>query len=290
MTAWPPGELRLEGIEITGNPGVADIFVCPGSLALFRDPASLRKLRYFDGSPERHVFFDVSDHETQYHQPSIFIRCNLRPFNLAADPNSIQFPWPVEDYESCVEVPEGGFRHDVSFQGWISSEVRKQSAAACLGNQSLKCDIATYPDFCGYLHDRATNQWTAEGVRRRAEFRRSMKESRIALCPESIPGVFPYRFFEAMSAGRVPLLVGSDFVFPFADDIPYADFSVTCPRKDAHSADKYAMQIISEFSDRQLIEKGSQARRYWMEFLNSADWPKTMARAVEKSISIKGVA
>lgn len=284
LDTWPSGELRLEGIEITREIALADVFVCPGSLALFRQPRDLYRLPYFMGNEEKHVFLDVSDYETKYNQPSIFIRCNLRKFNLDADPNSIQQAWPVEDYAECIEVPEGGFKYDISGQMWLSSEVRKQSAEACRNNPLLKSDIATYPDFCGYLHDRTTNEWSPEGKRRRAEFRRSMKESRICLCPESIVSVFPYRYFEALSAGRVPLLIGSGFIYPWANEIQYESFAITCPRNLADKADEFALDFIQSHSDEEIIEMGKLGRQAWEKWLDSRLWPKLHAIAVERKL------
>lgn len=294
---WPSGTLRLEGIEVTTDPKEADIFVCPGNIRLFEYPKDsgildinkLNKLPYFKGNESRNAFFDVSDNFKQaINLPIIFFRCDVRPWMLPHDPNTIQMAWPVEDYEECMDVPEGGFKYDVSFHGWVTShETRKLSTDACRANTSLKSDLATYTNFCGHLHDRETGAWTTEGSRRRWEFRRSMKESRIALCPESISGVFPYRFFEAMSAGRVALLVGSDFVWPFASEIPYEEFSVICPREDAGRADVYVRTILDEYDDKALVEMGKMARHYWEAKLDSRRWPELMAYAVMNQLKLQ---
>lgn len=228
------------------------------------------------GRESKHVFFDVSDYEQVYNKPCLFIRCNTRQWYLKTDPNTISWPWPVEDFAECVDVPSGGFKFDVSFQGWLSSDARIRSVDAVKSLGRLKFDFAGYSDFCGYIYD------TPEGIRRRAEFRRSMRESRIALCPESIPGVFPYRFFEAMSAARVPLLVGSGYVLPMAELIPYDDFTIQCA--DPSFAGNAAQKFIECNSDAELVRKGLLAREYWLRFLNRDDWPRTMAEAVRRKV------
>lgn len=283
LDRWPEGELRLDGFEPVTDPHQADVFICPGPLSMFQNENDLDRFPFIESHEDQHVFFDCSDHATLYtRRMPILIRCNLRPFMLAAHPNSISWSWPVEDYADCVEVPAGGFRYDVSFHGWVTSHATRQhSTASCLANKKLNCDLALYSDFTGYIYH------TPEGIRRRQEFRRSMRESRIALCPESINGVFPYRFWEAMSAGRVPLLVGSDFIFPFEDEIPYDSFSLQCSRGDAGEASKVAAQFLASHSDSEIIELGLMARHYWEKYLNSADWPKTMARAVEKQLQAR---
>lgn len=278
---WPSGELRLEGIEVTTDPADADLFVCPGPLLLFQNPSDLERFPHMQGREERHVFFDCSDFDTIYTRKNcIFIRCNLKKFMLEAHPNSIAWPWPVEDFAECVQVPESGFQYDISFQGWLSSDCRMKSVASCVDDTSLTPDIAAYPDFCGYIYE------TDEGVRRRAEFRRSMRESRIALCPESIQGCLPYRFLEAMSAGRVPLLVGSDYNLPFADEIPYDDFILRCSARDASKANAVARTFIKSNTDQQIIEKGRQGRHWFERRLNRNDWPSMMAYAVQKKLGM----
>jgi len=274
--SWPSGELRLEGIEITDDPTVADLFVCPGALFLFAgDKSALEKFPYIKGKESRLICFDVSDHEDIFTtKDAMLIRCNLRKWMLEAHPHSLSFAGPVEDYAECIEVPEQGFKYDVSFQGWLSSDARKTAAASC-NVPELKCDFAAYSDFTGYL--KADDP---ELARRRSEFRRSMRESRLALCPESIPGVFPYRFFEACSAGRVPILICSGHVFPFADQIPYSEFIIEIPSTDAHTAASVAIEFLKTHSDAELIEMGLKARHYWEKFLDCRLWPKTMSDAV----------
>lgn len=278
---WPSGTLRLDGIEVTENPLEADLLVLPGSLAMFHnDVNALARLPHVQGRAHQLVAFDVSDYDTTFKgvRDAILIRCNLKKRMLEDHPNSIAWAWPVEDFSDCIAVPEGGFKHDVSFQGWVTSHDTRRISVDAIKNSLLKRDIAAYTDFTGYIYH------TAEGLRRRAEFRRSMRESRLALCPESISGVLPYRFFEALSAARVPILVGSDYNLPFADSIPYDEFIIRLDRDQAASAGQKAARYLSQHSDADLIEKGRQGRYYWEKFLHRDKWPQLMAWAVEKKV------
>lgn len=289
LIEWPPGTLRLAGVDVTEDPAAADVFVCPGTIRLFElssgvlDYSKLRRLPHFVGKESKHVFFDVSDNFTKpLNLPIMFIRCDVRSWMLPSDPNTIQMAWPVEDFSECIELPEGGFKYDVSFHGWNWSDARKASTRSCLVNTALNCDIALYTDFFGYLKPN-----DPENARRRSEFRRSMRESRLALCPESIPGVFPYRFFEAMSAGRAPVLVSANYVFPFADEIPYNDFIFTIDTRNSHHfAGTIIKAILQANPDNVLIEKGKMARHYWEKYLDSRRWPEMMAHAVRKKCQI----
>ncbi|HTK88445.1 MAG TPA: exostosin family protein, partial [Nitrospiraceae bacterium] len=227
VSAWPSGELRLAGSIPVDDPKDADVFVCPGNLSLFwngrdgLDHKKMYQLPYLKGNEARHVFLDISDNfRKACGLPCMFIRCDVRSWMLKDDPNTIQFAWPVEDFAECIDLPAGGFLDDVSFHGWLSSDARKIAAESCASarTRGLRANLALYRDFYGYIEK------TPEGYRRRAEYVHSLRNSRMALCPESIPGVLPYRFFEAMSAARMPVLVGTDYVLPFEDEIPYDDF------------------------------------------------------------------
>lgn len=295
LSVWPSGELRLEGIDVTTVPSEADIFICPGNIRIFEgtpgtgllDIHKMRRLPYFTGNESRHAFFDCSDNFKQSIKlPILFIKCDARQWMLRDDPNTIQVAWPVEDYGDCVELPDGGFKYDVSFQGWDSSQTRIDAAESCQKNEKLKCDFARYSDFTGYRYK--DGQWDQEGLRRRQEFRRSMKESRVMLCGESIPGVMPYRFYEALSAGRIPFLIGSDYVLPFMGEIPYSRFIIRAEAKDASRAGEIVADFLKNHSDAELVEMGKLARYYWSTWLNSADWPRLMSYAVRRQLEKMG--
>jgi hypothetical protein len=280
LAQWPSGTLRLEGIDVTENPSEADLFVIPGTFSLFQDNGNvkrdmLERLPHWKGNEARHVAFDVSDYFTKaIDLPIIFLRCDVRTWMLPTDVNTIQMAWPVEDLGQCVPVPEGGFKYDISFHAWLSSNVRRYSSDAILASRRLNHDIERYPDFYGYIENEP------EGKRRRKEFLRSLQESRIALCPESIPGVLPYRFFEAMSAGRVPFLISSNYVLPFADEIPYEKFCIWCSAETPSEAAAIAGDVLNRMSDADLIDAGKIARYWWEQKLDSRNWPRIMAEAV----------
>lgn len=290
LAGWPQGEFRLDGVEHVGDPNEADIFLTPGPLSLFENPASLDRFPYMAGREDRHVFGDVSEIPTIFNKKCMFIRCNLKAKYKAVDINSIAWAWPVENYAECIDVPADGFTYDVSFHGWIIPtqicSTRFDATQSCLdfnNDHPLKCDFARYDGFTGAIYA------TSEGLRRRFRFRQSMRESRLALCPHSIPGDFPYRFFEAMSAGRVPVLVGRDQVFPFADEIPYHEFILHIDVDDQCKTGAIVRKFLDTHSDDDLIRMGRLAREYWVRYLNRDDWPRTMRYAVEKVMHRNGL-
>lgn len=280
LDAWPDGTLRLEGIEVTDDPNEADIFVCPGSLSSVHK--QLAEFPFMEGRESRHVFLDISEHITSpLQRPCMFIRCAMPQSVLNVDTGSLSWPWPVEHYDDIVDLPEGGFKYDVSHHAWMSSEARVESSKSCRENADLTCDIAEYPDFTGSIYH------SPEGVRRRAEFRRSMQESRVMLCPESLRGVFPYRFFEAMSAGRVPLLVSSDYALPWRDQIPYEQFCLFLPSEFAANAGSLIREFIRNASDEEIVRMGRMGRDYYLRYLDRDKWGALMTEAVLLKLGVQ---
>lgn len=286
---WTDELFRLEGIDRTDDPSMADVFVCPiGLFDLDRASVPLQRFPYFRGNETKHVFFDISEILTVYHEPSLFFRTNLKTWMLAEDPTAIAFPWPVDDFGDCMEPPDGGFQYDVSFHGWLNYTTRIHATESCLMDARLKCDMARYPDFSGqYLgRDPETRGYlNPEGRRRMEGFKASMRASRICLCPESIAGDFPYRFFEAMSVGRIPFLIGTDQVFPFAEEIPYDEFTIQLPISRAGDAGPVAVEYLAGKSDQELLARGRIGRYYWEKYLDSRKWPQIMADVVRKKLT-----
>lgn len=264
------GPIRLTGTEEVSDPKKADAVICPLPLREHTPPImpfNLPKQIIKDlGIDERRfVAFDCSDDEWSDHGGSpqaMYIRCNLKPWMRNEMPRSIPWFWPVENYAECIPVPEGGFKNDVSGHMWISGGTRKNACESCLKTDNLKSDIRMFSNFTGYVYH------LPEGIEKRKNFRISMQNARVCLCPMSIKYVFPYRFYEAMSAGRVPVLICDQCQFPFLDKIPYHEFSLIIPEGDVSRTGEIIRQFIATHSDEELIAMGQKARMYWEKWLD----------------------
>src|SRR3989304_2040987 len=221
----PGGSLRLDDqVEQVVDPDAADFVIVPPSIHDFEnrhlDIASL--LPHLKGREEKHVWVEVAecfnDHVALV-GPGVFFHCACKRQHLEKHPTAISFPWPVEDLGQLVPKPPNEFKYDGSFQGWLSCAVRKQAFESCR-QELTRVHLEGHDMFYGYYEN------TDLGRARKASYLKTLSESRVLLCPSSQRGVFPYRFFEAMSAGRIPALVCDDYILPFADKIPYHEFCI----------------------------------------------------------------
>jgi len=85
----------------------------------------------------------------------------------------------------------------------------------------------------------------AERTRTQQEFDANLRSATYALCVRGT-GNFSARFYEALSAGRVPLFVDTDCTLPFEDDI---DWSARMVRVDRRDVGTVAERLVAAHPD-----------------------------------------
>lgn len=260
--------IRLAGaVEVT--PDEAEIFISPVSLHNFNSREVLKRLHYFKEYEHRHVFFCCAEHDVFFNTEAILIRCDARTWMYSADPNTISWPWPVEDWGDDGSVlGHEDIRYDASFHGWLSNDTRKQALTSCQKTLGKRFDGTGYRDFYGYVHrDRPE-----EAQRRKDAYRASLRSSLLTITPESRSGVLPYRFFEGLVMGRPPVLFSTNYVLPFADRIPWDEFVFLHEAKDAKHAGEIVAKIVKELGAADILRRGRAARFHWEKYLDSRVW------------------
>lgn len=289
--------MRLNNVQEVATPGEADVIVIPlPARAIIQDchkgihmddEGLARIVQHFNLDPRRVTAYDCSDWEQTYERTreAMLVRGNTRKWYLDANPRTISWPWPVEDWSEVVPLPEGGFKFDVSFHGWLSHKTRVDACESVKLMFGARADIVTRKEFWGYLE----RDKPEIAIPMKAAMKASMQASRISLCPQSIPGVFPYRFFEAMSAGRVPALFCTDYVLPWADKIDYESCCAIFRADEAAGAGRLIHEFLSKHSDAELIEMGRRGRAFWDQWLNRTKFEDLKTVAIEESLRKAGL-
>lgn len=277
-------------VEHVDSPEEADYIICPVALHRIKSknpkrrlfPQSqvpVEKLPYWKDYESKHVFFDCSDFEVDLAGTSAtLIRCNLRHW-MKGDGNCIPWFWPVDNLEECAEIPENGFKFDVSFHAWLSTDIRRVSFESCKKVLGDRIDHKTYDNFFGHIpvdHP--------ERIQRRKNFINSVRDSRTLLCPQSIQGVFPYRFYEAVSAARIPILFCTGYNLPFQDKIDWDKFTVRFDAEQARNAGPLIKNFLEKTSDEELIERGKYGRQCWLQWLNRDIQPELIAHTLREKL------
>lgn len=283
---WMP---EGEGVEKTDDPAEADYIVCPAALHRIKSrnmglrvdkalKVTVETLKHWKQYEHKHVFFDCSDFENSFNgTTATLIRCNVRDFMLA-DKNTIPWFWPVDDLKDFVSVPEDGFKFDAGFQGWLSTDTRKQAGESCKRVFGSKFNHRTFSDFFGHMANKAAQD------ERRVTFLRGQQETKVLLAPQSIPGVFPYRFYEAMSSGRVPALFCTGYHLPFQKEIDWDKCTLRYRAEEAPRAGELLKEFFNKTSDEQILEMGRYGREVWDRWLNRDKQPELVAYALRKKL------
>lgn len=101
----------------------------------------------------------------------------------------------------------------------------------------------------------------------REEFVRNMFECDYVLCARGA-GNFSYRFYEALSAGRIPLLIDTDCALPFSDRINWRRHCVFVDAANISDAPKILSDFHSSLSDAQFAALQEANRLLWEQYLN----------------------
>jgi len=266
--------------EQTYNARDADLFWIPldlGHVEAYHGGAfdiylRLPMLSNWRGNEARHVAYFCSDGADPVGLPLIMFRQSF--FKNRCDQNVIAWPYAVDDYGNLVT---GDFRelpYDVSFVGSrVSSPSRIASFDSVYHTRKLNSFLDDSKLHWGSVEN------TDVGKRRKALFVKSLAESKLVLAARG-GGLSSYRFFEAMSAGRVPVLVADDWELPHADLIDWPSCIVQLAERDAGKAGPILLDYLARTSDDELAAMGCRARQAWCAYLNPVVWPQLMLECV----------
>ena len=101
--------------------------------------------------------------------------------------------------------------------------LRREAMTRLRSSEQADCRFIVRSDYFGGALNDARARETA-----RREYIQNLEESDYALCVRGY-GNFSFRFFEALSMGRVPLLVDTDCVLPYDFAVDYPSFCVIVP-------------------------------------------------------------
>lgn len=288
LEAWPAqwGLLRFDGAELTRDPEAADLFVFPPPLHQFREPSQLRALPHMGRYEIKHVFFDISDGKHVYGLKCFFMRTSLTQTMLRSDPNSVSWPWPVDDLSHLAPPPGPGERFFAcSFHGWVNYEPRQDSTRSCLEILGDDFDRRLYPKFYGTVYAESPEEAKAM----REGFLTSLHRSKVILAPRSVPGNFPYRFVEALSAARMPLLFCDDGTLPWEGDIDWQKCALLYPEREARNAGKIVKDFLEKTGEAEYLERTRYGRAVWERYLDPRKWPALMLEAAVKHLRRLGL-
>lgn len=117
----------------------------------------------------------------------------------------------------------------------------------------------------------------------RSEYIQTMQESDFCLAPKG-DGNYSLRFFEALSLGRIPVLIDTETVLPFEDKINYDDVIVRIPLQDIKNTGKVVADVYTNMTDDEFVQRQQKARNIFEEFLKPEKFYSILFTEITKQL------
>ncbi len=103
-------------------------------------------------------------------------------------------------------------------------------------------------------------------ARLREEYVRNVIDSDYVLCIRGA-GNFSFRFYEALSAGRIPLLIDTDCYLPFQNTINWNEHCIVVPYRDIHKANEIILAFHEKLTAESFRQLQFRNRQLWEQYL-----------------------
>jgi len=244
--------------QIVAEPKDADFIVFPylleESIQTFGIAETVRlfkRLPHFEKFQRRHVFMTNHDSSEPFQLESIFFRTSLD--HTARDPHAHAFPYATRDLADLIQQDLSQLKYQASFVGYsASSRTRVEMIAGVEKEKGLTAYLDPIGEFFGHLPPEV------QRIRRDC-YLESLRNSLTVLCPRGT-GQNTIRFFEAMSAGKIPVLLADTAVLPFEDEIDYPSFTLRIPERKAGEAGKIVHDWLAQQRESELLNKCRKSR------------------------------
>ena len=188
---------------------------------------------------------------------------NIFPFPFGNDPlNGIYAP----DLSKITLGKEPEM--DFSFVGNIRLPIRRKMVNSMVDRDpEISFIYAGRHQFWGANRDK--QQFT--------DYMVSLIVSHAVLCPRGA-GLNSIRFFETISAGRVPVLISDPIGLPFSDVVDYRQFIISIDAAHVSDTATLLKRWLQRFGRKRLRLMGESARKAHDEQLHYRHWPRHIHR------------
>ena len=122
-------------------------------------------------------------------------------------------------------------------------------------------------DFIPRTQYKAGAQTPEQEAQSRREFFENIRDTDYTVCVRG-GGNFSVRLYETLAMGRIPILVDTDSLLPYADDRRWRECCVYVRQDELpHIAEK-VLAFHAALSEEAFLETQRQARRFWEERLS----------------------
>jgi hypothetical protein len=180
----------------------------------------------------------------------------------------IGFPSVMNTCRSTLNIANNFLEYlNVSFAKsyqWNNGQIlRKVAMDKLKRNKKIRTEFSTI--IRGYINQpnekvRALNY---------SKFVRNIFDTSYTLCLRGL-GNYSFRFYETLSAGRIPLFVNTDCVLPFDGVVDWRKYCVWVEQEDIDRIDQILLDFHCSLSNTEFEEKQFNIRKLWDERIKPA--------------------
>lgn len=274
-------------VQVVDDPRAADYLLIPHNESAIRSERAYLR-RYITLSREagkKILLFAHTDSSASVDLPNVVVfRTSL--YRYRRRPNEIPLPAYAEDLLGDLPLQVRD-KHAgppvVGFCGWVEYKNLKNRVGTLLRNAAVKIRSLCQPEvlaetkgitlrrramdllerdsrvMTSFIRRRSYSGHTStiglDPARARREYIENMLESDVSLVVKG-DGNYSYRFYEALSLGRIPLLLDTACRLPLEEIIDYSSFVIRVPLPDLPRiadivAERYARMSAEEFREMQ---------------------------------------
>lgn len=275
-------------IETVSDPSLADFLLIPHNFPFVRDKKEY--LGEFARFSEKHnkkiIIFMYGDSDEKVKLPNTIV-FRTSCYKSKKEKNEIIMPAFVEDMaEEFIFKPreKANGKPVVGFCGWASVGglknriklfiksgdakkngilLRKKAIKTLKNSKLVETNFIERQTYSGHS---STISLPPEMARK--EFVENMNNSDFALTARG-NGNFSFRFYEALSAGRVPVFINTDCALPFEDRIKYDDFVLMVDFEEINKIDVIISQFYKNIDKEIFILMQKKAKEVFKTYLKA---------------------
>ena len=179
------------------------------------------------------IIFIIHDFEGKYPKFSniILIRTSLKASLI--QPNEMVMPYIWESAEEPFPISDPTPKPMIGFCGLVSKH-RKKLVQVFNASDDVECDFILREKFWGGAPNNAEMA---------KEFNNNLRDNQYILANRGA-GNYSMRFYQALAAGRIPILINTDVKLPFEDKINWANLIIL--EKDAEACLAKTIKVHQE--------------------------------------------
>lgn len=287
-------------LDIVSDPSKADFFLIPHNYFLIKSNKEyIQKFVYLSEKYEKKIIiFAQGDSDEDINIPNAVI-FRTSQYRYKKKDNEIMMPPYVEDlslfHEFKPRQKTAGIPV-VGFCGWARTKgvkqavkntvknlffdikklinsnpeyaakkqglfFRKKAIKALIKSKSVKSNFIIRDFYSGYKKNIGISPEKA-----RQDYIGNMEESDFALVVKG-DGNFSFRFYEALSAGRIPFFINTECVLPLADILNYREFVLFLDYKKINLAGQVIGEFYEKIDNDRFLKMQTSAKETFDKFL-----------------------